>query len=102
MSSRGPKQAVFAEFAAVAKALGHPHRLELLEQLAQGEGSVELLAGKTGLSIANASQHLQQMLRAGLAANRREGKFVYTGLPTIPHSMHSPRSAGLLSAIAPR
>jgi ArsR family transcriptional regulator len=77
MSSRGPKQAVFAEFAAVAKALGHPHRLELLEQLAQGEASVELLADKTGLSIANASQHLQQMLRAGLATNRREGKFVY-------------------------
>ena len=77
MSSAGPKQAVFAQFAAVAKALGHPHRLELLEQLAQGESSVELLAEKTGLSIANASQHLQQMRRAGLAANRREGKFVY-------------------------
>jgi ArsR family transcriptional regulator len=77
MSSTGPKQAVFAQFAAVAKALSHPHRLELLEQLAQGEGSVEMLAEKTGLSIANASQHLQLMLRAGLATNRREGKFVY-------------------------
>jgi ArsR family transcriptional regulator len=77
VSRAGPKQAVFAQFAAVAKALGHPHRLELLEQLAQGEGSVELLAEKTGLSIANASQHLQQMLRAGLAANRRDGKHVY-------------------------
>ncbi len=53
------------------------HRLELLEQLAQGERSVEVLADRTGLSIANASQHLQQMRRAGLVANRREGKFVY-------------------------
>lgn len=77
MSSTGPKQALFVQFAAVAKALGHPHRLELLEQLAQGEASVELLAEKTGLSIANASQHLQQMLRTGLTANRRDGKFVY-------------------------
>ncbi len=77
MSRQGPKQALFAQFAAVAKALGHAHRLELLEQLAQGERSVEVLADRTGLSIANASQHLQHMRRAGLVANRRDGKFVY-------------------------
>ena len=77
MSSKGPKQALFAQFAMVAKTLGHPHRLELLEQLAQGERSVEGLADKTGLSVANASQHLQQMLRGGLVANRRDGKFVH-------------------------
>src|ERR1700687_2744072 len=77
MSTLGPKQALFAQFAAVAKALGHAHRLELLEQLAQGERSVEELAGKTGLSVANASQHLQRRSRAGLVANRRAGKFVH-------------------------
>ena len=77
MSSQGPKRALFAQFAAVAKTLGHAHRLELLEQLAQGERSVEVLAQRTGLSVANASQHLQQMRRAGLVANRRDGKFVY-------------------------
>jgi rhodanese-related sulfurtransferase/DNA-binding transcriptional ArsR family regulator len=77
MSTLGPKQALFAQFAAVAKALGHAHRLELLEQLAQGERSVEVLADRTGLSVANASQHLQQMRRVGIAATRREGKFVY-------------------------
>lgn len=77
MSIRNPKLALFTEFAAVAKALGHAHRLELLEQLAQGERPVEVLADRTGLSIANASQHLQQMRRAGLVINRREGKFVY-------------------------
>jgi ArsR family transcriptional regulator len=77
MSTRSPKLAVFAQFAAVAKSLGHAHRLELLEQLSQGERSVEVLADRTGLSIANASQHLQQMLRAGLVTNRRDGKFVY-------------------------
>ena len=80
MSRQGPKQALFAQFAAVAKTLGHAHRLELLEQLAQGERTVEVLANRTGLSIANASQHLQHMLRAGLVFNRRDGKFVYYGL----------------------
>jgi rhodanese-related sulfurtransferase/DNA-binding transcriptional ArsR family regulator len=77
MSSFNPKLVLFAQFAAVAKALAHTHRLHLLEQLAQGERSVEVLADRTALSIANASQHLQHMLRAGLVANRRDGKFVY-------------------------
>ncbi len=77
MSTQSPKLVLFAEFAAVAKALGHAHRLSLLEQLAQGERSVETLAQKTGLSIANASQHLQHMRRAGLVGARRDGKFVY-------------------------
>jgi len=74
--STGPKQAIFAEFAGVARALGHAHRLELLEHLAQGERSVEALAERVGLSIANASQHLQQLRRAGLVTNRREGRFI--------------------------
>jgi rhodanese-related sulfurtransferase/DNA-binding transcriptional ArsR family regulator len=77
MSRQSPKQTLFVEFAAVAKTLGHAHRLELLEQLSQGERSVEVLAQRTGLSIANASQHLQQMRRAGLVANERDGKFIF-------------------------
>jgi DNA-binding transcriptional ArsR family regulator len=77
MSNRSPKSALFSQLAAVAKSLAHGHRLELLEQLAQGERTVEVLANRTGLSIANASQHLQHMRWAGLVANRREGKFVY-------------------------
>jgi rhodanese-related sulfurtransferase/DNA-binding transcriptional ArsR family regulator len=76
MSRQGPKGALFAQFAAVAKSMAHPHRLELLEQLAQGERSVEVLANKSGLSIANTSQHLQQMRRAGIVSSRRDGKFV--------------------------
>ncbi len=77
MSRESPKQALFAQFAAVAKAVAHPHRLELLEQLAQGERSVEVLADRVRISIANASQHLQHMRRAGLVAATREGKFVF-------------------------
>lgn len=76
MSRSSPKSTLFAQFAAVAKAFAHPHRLEILEQLAQGERSVEVVAERTGLSVANASQHLQQMRRAGIVAARREGKFI--------------------------
>jgi ArsR family transcriptional regulator len=77
MSLQDPKRALFDQFATVAKTLGNPHRLELLEQVAQGERSVETLAERTRLSIANASQHLQQLRRAGLVTARREGKFIY-------------------------
>src|SRR5919109_3021657 len=76
-SSESPKQALFGQFAAVAKAVAHPHRLALLEQLAQGERSVELLADRVHVSIANASQHLQHMRQSGLVTARREGKFVF-------------------------
>ncbi len=76
MSSQGPKQQLFEQFALVAKTLGHAHRLALVEHLAQGEQSVEVLAQKASLSVANASQHLQQLRRAGLAAARRNGKFI--------------------------
>ncbi|WP_206453217.1 ArsR/SmtB family transcription factor [Aurantimonas marina] len=74
--SIGPKQALYAEFAVVAKALGSSHRLEMLEHLAQGERSVEGLATRVRLPLANVSHHLQQMKRAGLVAARRDGKFV--------------------------
>jgi ArsR family transcriptional regulator len=77
MSTRNPKLALFAQFAAVAKSLAHAHRLELLEQVAQGERSVDVLAERTRLSVANTSQHLQQMRRAGIVVARREGKFVF-------------------------
>lgn len=74
-SSGGVKATLHKGFAEVAKAAAHPHRLALLEQLAQGERNVDALADKVGLAIANASQHLQSMRRAGLVAARREGKF---------------------------
>lgn len=76
-SSENPKRAIFSQFARVAKAVAHPHRLELLEQLAQGERSVDVLATRVGISSANASQHLQNMRDAGLIAGRRDGKFIY-------------------------
>ncbi len=80
MSSIGPKQAVLASLAEIAKALGHRHRLELLELLGQGERSVEDLAARSGLTFANASRHLQILRRAALIVPRRDGKRVLYSL----------------------
>jgi rhodanese-related sulfurtransferase len=77
MSSVGPKQHVFASLAEIAQALGHAHRLEMLEHLGQGERSVEDLATRTGLTLANCSRHLQLLRRAALVEGRREGKRVF-------------------------
>lgn len=80
MSRDGPKQRVFAHLAEIAAALAHPHRLEILELIAQGERSVEDLAGRTGLSVANTSRHLQVLRRARLAEPRRAGKRMFYSL----------------------
>src|SRR5258708_14117196 len=72
--SSGPKQTVFACLAEIARALGHAHRLELLEHLGQGERSVEDLAACAHLTFANASRHLQILRRARLVERRRDGK----------------------------
>ncbi len=77
MSSTSPKRTLFSHFAAVAKAVAHAHRLELLEHVAQGERSVDALAELAGLSVANASQHLQQLRRAGLVTTQRKGKHIF-------------------------
>jgi len=78
--SSGPKRAIYAALAALAKALGHEHRLELLELVAQGERTVERLAECSGLSVANVSQHLQLLRREGLVTARRQSKFVFYSL----------------------
>jgi rhodanese-related sulfurtransferase len=76
-AKRDFKDRLYGEFARIGKALASPHRLEILEVLAQGERTVESLATQTGLSIANASRHLQQLRQAQLVLARREGLFVH-------------------------
>ena len=71
------KNRLYGQFARIGKALGNPHRLELLELLAQGERSVDALATESGLTMANASQHLQALREAGLVESRKEGLFVH-------------------------
>ncbi|MBZ0283365.1 MAG: metalloregulator ArsR/SmtB family transcription factor [Anaerolineae bacterium] len=77
MDHRTFKTEINEQFARIAKAIANPHRLELVDLLAQGERSVEELATEAVLSIANASQHLQALREAHLVAARKEGLRVY-------------------------
>lgn len=76
-STNGVKQRLFSQYARIAKALSSPNRLELLDFLAQGERNVESLAQSAGLSVANTSQHLQQLRQAGLVTARKQGLQVH-------------------------
>jgi len=77
MANRAAKQALFDEFARVAKALASGRRAEVVDLLANGERSVESIASEIEMSVANASQHLQVLRRAGLVSSRREGTSVF-------------------------
>jgi len=77
MGDAARKTELFEEFAKVGKALASTKRLELLDLLAQGERSVEMLAGRAGLGLTTASNHLQILRQAGLVATRKEGTKVY-------------------------
>ncbi|WP_018231615.1 ArsR/SmtB family transcription factor [Thioalkalivibrio thiocyanodenitrificans] len=77
MSSPTIKHQLLTQFARLGKALSHPNRLELLEFLAQGPRGVDELAGVSGMSVANTSQHLQQLRQSGLVESRRQGQRVY-------------------------
>jgi len=71
------KHDLFSQFARVGKALSNANRLQMLEHLAQAERSVEELAKVSGLSVANTSQHLQQLRQAGLVSSAKHGLKVY-------------------------
>jgi rhodanese-related sulfurtransferase len=77
MGDRAAKTALFDEFARAAKALASGRRIELLDVLANGERTVEALAGEVGLTVANTSQHLQILRQAGLVSSRREGTSIH-------------------------
>jgi rhodanese-related sulfurtransferase/DNA-binding transcriptional ArsR family regulator len=67
------KDALFDAFSSVAQALGNGRRAEIVDVLAQGERSVDDLAGEIGQSLANTSHHLRVLARSGLVRSRRDG-----------------------------
>ena len=77
MASGAAKAALFDALASVAQALGSGRRAEIVDVLAQGERSVEELANEISQSVANTSQHLQVLARAGLVRSRREGTRIF-------------------------
>ena len=105
MADRTAKTALFDEFARAAKALASGRRIELLDVLANGERTVEVLASEVGLTVANASQHLQVLRQAGLVATRREGTWIYYSveeealeiardfIDQLERSVHTPHEA---------
>jgi rhodanese-related sulfurtransferase/DNA-binding MarR family transcriptional regulator len=80
MGDRAAKDALFDAFAEVAKALGSGRRAEIVDVLAQGERSVEDLAGEIDQSVANTSHHLRAMARSGLVTTRRDGTRIFYAL----------------------
>ena len=77
MARRAAKVALFDALASVAQALGSGRRAEIVDILDQGERSVEELAGEISQSVANTSQHLQVLARAGLVRTRRDGTRIF-------------------------
>jgi DNA-binding transcriptional ArsR family regulator/rhodanese-related sulfurtransferase len=90
------KSRLYTQFARIGKALGSPHRLEVLELLAQGERTVDSLASELDTSIANISQHLQALRRAALVDTRKQGQFVHYRLadPAISDLCRALRTVG--------
>lgn len=86
------KARLYEAIGRVALALGSAGRLQILEFVAQGERSVDVLASMTGLSVANTSKHLQALRQAGLVSARKDGLRVY-------YSIAGNDVAALLSAL---
>jgi rhodanese-related sulfurtransferase/DNA-binding transcriptional ArsR family regulator len=89
MDKRAFKDRVYSSFAEIAKGLASPKRVELVELLSQADRTVEWLAGATGMSVANTSQHLQVLRGSRLVESRREGSHVF-------YRIASPAVASLL------
>ena len=92
MRHREFKDGVYAELSRVAKAIESPHRLELIDLLAQGERSVESLAGQAALTLANTSRHLQVLKGARLVETRKDGLRVF-------YRLADPQVFGVVRAI---
>jgi rhodanese-related sulfurtransferase/DNA-binding transcriptional ArsR family regulator len=84
MPDRELKSDLFDQFARIGKALASGRRIEIVDILANGERTVEAIAGQVGMSVANTSQHLQVLHEAGLVARRRQGA-------SVRYSLASPR-----------
>jgi len=76
MNKRQTKDLLYEQVARIGKATSSPKRLELLEILAQGEKTVELLATEANIDVKLASAHLKVLKEARLVETRREGRFI--------------------------
>jgi rhodanese-related sulfurtransferase/DNA-binding MarR family transcriptional regulator len=83
VSDHQVKAELFDQFARIGAALASGRRIEMLDVLANGDRSVEVLAGEVQLSVANTSRHLQVLKEAGLVVSRRAGTSIFYRLATV-------------------
>ncbi|MDO8774737.1 MAG: metalloregulator ArsR/SmtB family transcription factor [Burkholderiaceae bacterium] len=76
MNKRLLKDLLYEQVARIGKAVSSPKRLELMELLAQGEKTVEILASELSIDIKLASAHLKALREARLVESRRDGKYM--------------------------
>ncbi|GAB2960574.1 metalloregulator ArsR/SmtB family transcription factor [Hymenobacter coalescens] len=97
MEKRQFKDRVYTHLTRLTKALANPHRVEIIELLAQGEKTVERIADETGLSVANASQHLQVLKQVALLVTHRRGNHIYyrLGSEAVLQTWHALRTLAL-------
>ena len=99
MEKREFKDKVYTVLAKLVKAMANPHRLEIIDLLGQTERSVEEIATETGMSVANASQHLQILKQSNLVQIKRNGNFILYRLASdnVYRSWNDLRQAGIES-----
>ncbi len=76
IKKREIKDLLYEQVARIGKAVSSPKRLELLELLAQGEKTVEVLAAELSIDVKLTSAHLKALKAARLVEHRREGKYM--------------------------
>ena len=96
MDKRDFKNKAYSLLSQMVKAMANPHRLEIIDLLAQSDRTVEEIAAGTEMSVANASQHLQVLKSSNLVEVKREGNFIRYRLvdETIYKSWYNLREIG--------
>ncbi len=73
-------QAQYKNQARILKALAHPTRLFIVEELARGERSVRELTDMIGVEMPTVSRHLSVLRNAGILADDKRGLQVFYSL----------------------
>lgn len=77
-----PTREMFTERARVMKALGHPSRLLIVDELSRGERCVCELTELVGHDISTVSKHLSLLKQSGIVEDEKRGLQVYYRLKT--------------------
>ena len=70
----------FEARAAMMKALAHPTRLFIVDELSKGEKCVRRLTSMIGDDTSTVSKHLSVLKNAGIVGARRDGAWIYYSL----------------------